>query len=113
MDPLGHRARPIVLASPLSAESNRAANITARLKGGQYRKFTTSGNLAQACLFGLDICISIRVSMPYLLGENDEPRPIWLADPTPSRSPRISAFITVYLGDTSCLLNPARLVSPF
>ena len=39
--------------------------------------------------------------------------PIWLADPTPSRSPRISAFITVYLGDTSCLLNPARLVSPF
>ena len=39
--------------------------------------------------------------------------PIWLADPTPSPSPRISAYITVYLGDTSCLLNSARLVSLF
>jgi hypothetical protein len=98
---------------PLNAESNRAANITARLKGGQQRRFTTNGDLAQACHFGLDICISIRVSMPCLLGENDETRPIWPADPTPSLSPRISALITVHLGDTSCLLNPARLVSLF
>ena len=39
--------------------------------------------------------------------------PIWLADPTTSPSPRISAYITVYLGDMSCLLNSARLVSLF
>jgi hypothetical protein len=39
--------------------------------------------------------------------------PIWLADPTPSPSPRISAYFTIYLGDTSCLLNSARLVSLF
>jgi hypothetical protein len=93
--------------------SNRAPNITARRKSGQWRKFTTSGDLAEACHFGLDICISIRVSMPCLLGESDETRPIWPADPTPSRSPRVSAFITVNLGDTSCPLNPARLVSLF
>ena len=34
------------------------------------------------------------------LGENDETRPVWLTDPTPSLSPRICAFITVHLGDT-------------
>jgi hypothetical protein len=58
------------------------------------------GPVAQACHFGLDICISIGAFMPCLLGENDETRPIWLANPTPSRSPRVSALITVYLGDT-------------
>jgi hypothetical protein len=39
--------------------------------------------------------------------------PIWLADPTPSPSLRISAYITVYLGEMSCLLNFARLASLF
>jgi hypothetical protein len=40
-------------------------------------------------------------------------RPIYLADPTPSQSPEISAYITVYVGDRSWLLNSARLVSLF
>jgi hypothetical protein len=39
--------------------------------------------------------------------------PIKLADPTPSQSLEISAYITVHVGDKSCLLNSARLVSLF
>ena len=39
--------------------------------------------------------------------------PYGLADPTPSQSLEISAYITVYVGDKSCLLNSARLVSLF
>jgi hypothetical protein len=39
--------------------------------------------------------------------------PLELADPTPSQSLEISAYITVYVGDKSCLLNSVRLVSLF
>ena len=79
---------------------SRKPGSTVRIKGPAHR--TSVGDLDR----------SIRVSIPCLLGEGDETRPTWLADPTPSPSPRISAFITVYLGDTSCLLT-ARLVSLF
>ena len=39
--------------------------------------------------------------------------PIWLADPNTIAVSRFSAYFTIYRGDTSCLLNSARLVSLF